>query len=389
MATSLFRRVTRYPANASVDPRENRLTEITAAVLERAPGLALALVGELLGGHPRFGQLASDLAQAAEPRVDVRTQCVTSSGRFADLEIRIRPALRATDATGMLIWVEVKHGSGLHGDQVAAYTQDIADEYRGERLERVVVVLAPRNWVPDRALPPGVPTLAWDNWGRVASDHAARESDPQSRWLLDQYIEYLQEEYLMEPEALTAVSAVALMEANAGEAAAASVCEYADAVVNEAWGQRTKCSKRARRKEPAFGLGYWAHHPPKQGRKSRARTWEPGWFEWGLSATFDMEYLEIDPRGSWVFTAGLTFPGKPAATEAMRDPAMTALGRRGVQYTYFGGYYRLVRFMYPDELLARSSVDEQGRLLGDWLVTTFEAFAKPSAAARKPAKRSS
>ena len=37
---SLFRRVTRYRISPTQDPRENRLTEVTAAVLERVDGLA-------------------------------------------------------------------------------------------------------------------------------------------------------------------------------------------------------------------------------------------------------------------------------------------------------------------------------------------------------------
>lgn len=39
-AMSLYRRVTRYRASLRLDPRENRLTEITAATLERVGGLA-------------------------------------------------------------------------------------------------------------------------------------------------------------------------------------------------------------------------------------------------------------------------------------------------------------------------------------------------------------
>jgi hypothetical protein len=46
MAESLFSRVTRYPPSPSMDPRENRLTEITAAVLERVDELAEKLLLE-------------------------------------------------------------------------------------------------------------------------------------------------------------------------------------------------------------------------------------------------------------------------------------------------------------------------------------------------------
>jgi hypothetical protein len=45
---SLFRRVTRYRIAPTQDPRENRLTEVTAAVLERVDGMAYDVVSAML-----------------------------------------------------------------------------------------------------------------------------------------------------------------------------------------------------------------------------------------------------------------------------------------------------------------------------------------------------
>jgi hypothetical protein len=47
-AMSLLRRVTTYRVSPTQDPRENRLTEITAAVLERVDRLALEVVEGML-----------------------------------------------------------------------------------------------------------------------------------------------------------------------------------------------------------------------------------------------------------------------------------------------------------------------------------------------------
>jgi hypothetical protein len=45
---SFFRRVTRFPLGSAVDPRENRLTEITAAVFDEVPGFARDVTALLL-----------------------------------------------------------------------------------------------------------------------------------------------------------------------------------------------------------------------------------------------------------------------------------------------------------------------------------------------------
>jgi hypothetical protein len=45
---SLFSRATRYTRSPSLDPHENRLTEITAAVLEHVDGLAQKIAEALL-----------------------------------------------------------------------------------------------------------------------------------------------------------------------------------------------------------------------------------------------------------------------------------------------------------------------------------------------------
>lgn len=76
--TPLFRRLSRYP-RGETNPRENRLTEAFAVVLDRVPGLAAALVEEWTG-----------LSVAGQPLVT--TQRPTHSGYFVDLELRFGDA---------------------------------------------------------------------------------------------------------------------------------------------------------------------------------------------------------------------------------------------------------------------------------------------------------
>jgi hypothetical protein len=95
---SLFRRVTRYRVGAAQNPRENRLTEVTAAVLESVDGFAEDALLELLEGIDDDDAAAAsvgpilDVVRALEaPRLTVATQVTTQTGKFVDLQLRFRP----------------------------------------------------------------------------------------------------------------------------------------------------------------------------------------------------------------------------------------------------------------------------------------------------------
>jgi hypothetical protein len=120
----------------SVNPRENRLTEVTAAVLELVHGVTAAFIAGVLGAgiddaqrrdlgpaeHARRRALLADFISLENPRVSVTTQLATRGGRFVDLELLLRPGVGA-QSKGLLLWVEIKHGAGLHGDQLDAYLE--------------------------------------------------------------------------------------------------------------------------------------------------------------------------------------------------------------------------------------------------------------------------
>jgi len=72
--SSLFRRLSRYP-RGEANPRENRLTEAFAVVLERVPGVAAELVKEWTG-LPVEQRLPTVISQRPTPQ-----------GYFVDLEL--------------------------------------------------------------------------------------------------------------------------------------------------------------------------------------------------------------------------------------------------------------------------------------------------------------
>lgn len=392
MRGSLFRRVTRYPVAASLDPRENRLTEVTAAVLDEVNGFAHAFVRHVLdhereavergglaqeqaGDRARLHLLARELKVA---RVEVNTQVGTAQSGFVDLEVLLRPQV-GSPQRGLLVWVEVKHGADLHGDQLKTYLQDIRLRPVADDVERVVVLLAPRGWEPKQedAVPDSVVRAHWQSVGRVAKAALDPAQPAEQNWLLSQYIHYLKEESLSEPEALTAVSALALMEVNRASEAAWGVCEYADTHVQEHWGARgSHRHSTGRTPAPIYGPGYYANYEPHRQGSEAHPGWRGGWFEWGLRDTSRMQYLDETPRGAWAFMAGATFVSREdRPTEVAGNEGWLA-GQVAEGFRPFWiDSYRFARLRYPDELLNETALEPQGHELGRWIVKAFGELA--------------
>jgi hypothetical protein len=395
MPESLFRRVTRYPQSPSLNPRENRLTEVTAAVLERVDGLAQAVVCALLasaGGassndaQPTDAPSSAYVAEIAsreralkaaealiDPRASIRTQLTTPKGRFVDLEIWLQPRRPSERADDIRVWIEAKHGTDVHGDQLEVYLADI-QAYPASH--RVVMLLIPRDQELAALPPDSVPLTTWQTISEVVQKwRRERVCRVEQKWLLDEYASYLYEEGLMDPEALDAAYVLALMEANDAEAAAASICEHADAWVMKHWGARTGfVTRRGASTEPDYGLGYWANYSPDPTSSVAADTWRGGWFEWGMRNTEDMEYVDA-PRGSYAFYAGASFEAKSNPYKTSDNEAwMNARLADGFVRAWFTRY-RMVRLKYPDELLAYTTLEDQGQALGQWVVEAFHVLA--------------
>lgn len=142
------------PAEPTLDPGENRLTESFAAVLERVPGLAAAFVSSF--------DIAP--ADAAWP-LRVTTQRPTVGGKFVDLELEFGEP----SAPELRVWVEVKHGADLHANQLENYLADLrAELHRETRL----LVLAPRESMP--STPDSIPAAL----ALPLSGSASRGDDP-------------------------------------------------------------------------------------------------------------------------------------------------------------------------------------------------------------------
>jgi hypothetical protein len=290
MPESLFSRATRYTRSPSLDPHENRLTEITAAVLERVEGLAQGIAEALLeaacehsrrtladgGDDAKVAEWRSELQRRhvilaaierlEEPRTLVRTQVTTPKGRYVGMEVWLRPKRPADTAEDVVLWLEIKEGSDIHGNQLDVYLEDIAAH---KAVQKAVLLVAPRGQNFASPPPLTVAPVAWQSASAVVAATAAEPATKEvDRWLLDEYAEYLREEGLMDPEALDVGMALALMESNEAEEAAAGICEHADASVAAHWGKRTnQAIPRGNSTDPAYG----STTGPTTSRTARAR----------------------------------------------------------------------------------------------------------------------
>ncbi len=369
MTFSLFGRVTRYAANPSLDPHENRLTEISAAVLERHEGFAWAFARHLVAEASEQAESSTPRAVTDEERarrarvlervealrggrVIVATQKTTRTGRLVDLEFHLRPPLGRV-APDVLLWVEVKHGAGLHGNQLHVYVKDVAFE---AAEYGTVVVLAPRGNMPRvEDLPPEVAAVEWQAVGNVADEWTTRSAAPEQRWLLSEYIAYLKENGLMDPEGLTPVHALALLERDRAEAAMVPICEVADEWVQKNWGERYDYHKSTK-DVPLYGLDYWATYDAHRRGEESSPTWLGGIFDWGLRKASGLSYFDA-PRGAYLFIAGVALATKKENAATADGNEEWVAERRAAGFEYFWHvWYRLARVRYPDSLLSETTV---------------------------------
>lgn len=358
---SFLQRVTRYTAGAT-NQRENRLTEVTAAVIDEVDGLATAFASVLLcacAAGPRPSPAAALLAGLTSPVVRVSTQ-LSVSGGYVDLALSITSGDHA-DARSLLVWIENKHGAELSGNQLDVYRVQISSI---GATESALIVLAPRGSEPAQN---AVPSTTWQRVAEGLRAWSKAESlPPAHRWLLDEYFDYLREEQLMDPDGLNAAHAVALSSIGEAFDALTAVENAAAPLIASSLGQKPR-----RERNPDF---YYAFEQP---------VWDEGEWgavfpEWGLQQTSKMLYSEQSPRGEWAFYAGLSFNN---SSKVLASAALTewrgVLAGLGFQWLHFGSRYRLVRLLYPEQLLGATTTAEQGVALSEFVLEAFRVAPKP------------
>ena len=209
MGSSLFGRIARHPRREGSDEREDRLTEVLAAVLAHPACedlgwfLAKAWLNAAFERHLACSEAIELLRASFEVRpvpCVVRTQFVVHADgrvRRPDLELRFHAPL----GPDVVIWVEVKHGTGPGDKQLCDYV--LAQRLLG--FERgLVLLLAPRadysqRWFERHKVPESVPSLTWQETAETLRQY--NSADETARFLVAELCNYLREERLMGPSA--------------------------------------------------------------------------------------------------------------------------------------------------------------------------------------------
>lgn len=378
---SLFRRASRY-RRASVDPGENRLTEVFAAVLESPNCYGLArhlldgwLAGSFVAAESTLGGLLSSTQTRWETELD------TQWG-FFDGENRRRPdlKLRFTQSEGLhagaicAAWVEVKLSTRPHSGQLAAYSERLRRE-RGENGR--LVLLAPRAGYPfDRAqIPDEVVQVTWEQTGRLLQQYETE--DPVGRFLIDELITYLDEEGLMDPSELTAAQLTALVHYQAGRHVLARICELAGDKVDALWAEGDR-PRPGRYPDRGEATEFWWSYPQEARDGETVAPAGALWPVWELLVSG--AYLLADlPAGIPVFIAGVS--GDPGTALDLAEPVRAELEASQFQilpagYTKSRDHEFVLRVVPVEDLLAPGPVDNQAATLAEWVDDTFRFIAR-------------
>lgn len=385
MSESVFGRIARHVTSLGRVPREDRLTEVFAAVLDSAYGNGLAR-------HLAYSWLTSD--EAADARGSERlkqmgalledsggewTCSVTTQLESRTASVRRRPdlelLLQEHDENGspseeLLLWLEVKNGTGPHDNQLAAYLGLI--KARGVK-NAAVMLLAPRSDYPSFArtqMPSEVPRLTWEGTGRLISSFVA--ADPVSAFLVEQLVDYLQEEELMDPPQLTPKHLIAFDHYQEGIRALVRVCDLADARVCKLWAEHEgKPGTWPKGRKPR---NYWWDYPPDNEEETISIYCETGWGPQWQFFVDSREFLRDGTRGVPVFVVGLAGPA--GGIDRMPDSTRAKLREGGFRLmtraeTLISDYEYAFRVRYPNELFSGGDLASEAEVLANWISTSF------------------
>lgn len=313
---SLFWRLGRFTATPGRDPREDRLTEILAATLERTPSFAQHLMAAwagLLGVHGP---------------VEVTTQRYVAGAGRIDLEL---------SSGRSVLWLECKVDAPLDCGQVERYRDALAREGR----TGVVSWLVPA-WRAEE--PPAEVRL--NTWQDLADElhgwlDGEVDGDAPGRMLAVELLRYLEEERLAGVAGLTTADFAAL----GGYALAEQrLTHLVRAVSDEIATTRGRLPDAAVRQNKLGGaVNFWEHLLPAE---------SSGWprpadgsvnLEW--NGRLDM--WRARPAGAWVFGAGASFE-----VAKVRPPEewLRELGRAGFEYGVHVGWGIVSRYFDADEI---------------------------------------
>jgi len=369
---SLLGRIARHPQRVGRNSAEDRLTEILSAVLDhpQCDGLAVKLVtGWLADGAAGGGAQAVELGRIEELLTQGMWHCSTRTQFIIDVDQQHRrPDLElrfSSDALPeVLVWVEVKHGSEPHTMQLRAYLDAIGE------ANAFVVLLAPRlDYLrfESAEIPPDVLQATWQTTAGIIRSMSGETVVGQ--FLIDELLAYLREERLIDLERITPEHLVALSYHAEALEALEQAWQIADEYVHAHWAPHGPEHVGSRYGETWH---YYPSHPPDVDTPLSSHEQ----FSWSIFHD-GAQYFKNGRRGVPRVVAGVgqwddtALPDIGSEGEdQLRNQKFTILVPKRDVWT--GRGVRTWRMAYPDEILAGSTLVEQGRAVGEWVVEAFK-----------------
>lgn len=371
-----LRRVASRPYRPDRDEREDRLTEIVAAVLEHpecdavAPYLVQGWLSVIAGRQTgplseRALVLMDEMARAGR-LTHVLTQLpietVASGPRRIDLVL-----IFAMENTDLTIYVEAKIDAKPERGQLFGYVEAL-----GSR-PGLVILTAPRSryvgFAPDQ-VPDEVAGIPWETTADLLRSYVPAGAADQL--LVDELLAYMKEEDLVDPEKLDADHIASLVHYNDAWRGLVRVLDIADDYLHREWGAKLDDGEDATER--------WREYPSRLPPGPDGLSSDIEGFTWDV--LWDAGRWFPDRKtGIPIFTVGVfRRPWMSTLTDSvLADHGFELFSRESG--TWRGGrearIYR--RAELDDEqidLLAHGTLLAQGEALGAWIKQAFTALAE-------------
>jgi hypothetical protein len=367
----LFRRIASRPFRSERDEREDRLTEIFAAVLRHrecaslAPYLVRGWLEYIAAERTRLPRecgaalLLNFVPREREPAFVETQTAIREDRRRPDMTLDFTTTARRR----FMVWVEAKIDAPPAGGQLRAYVNRVNRE--SARGHGLVILAAPRaryGTFDRRQVPEDVAEIPWEKTAELL--HSYQWHSEREQLLVDELYKYMQEEDLVDPPKLDSDHIRSLELHSDAERAADAVYDAADSYlrrhgeeISTAEGSVDKTRHqliRAYELRPNFGELY--------------RVW---WW-----AFLDGRRLFGGRRQVPVIAAGLYRHGwmSPPTIELFREQRFVEHSAAHRNWKWPNP--RLMQTIDLDNvpgLMSAETVEQQGDALGEWIKQAFEA----------------
>lgn len=361
-----FGRITRYSTSTVSNPREDRLTEITAVVMQHVPELPSTFARLLLGDQLPAWVQSDKCSVSIETQVPVHGD--TRSG-FVDLVLEFTET-GSERPRSFITYIENKHGSDLSGDdQLDVYLQSMRRLGKSDR--GMLVVLAPASFGSSAADSNRNPVqlVYWEAVASALRVFARTHRTIENSWLLEEFLEYLQQEDLMPAKPLDVESLMYMALYVEASKSVNDLHRLALEQIAEEWGQPGGGGFVLKN----VGPGTYHHFDPGL---IDGHTWSTdGWFEFSLRP----DNRRLGDREVLAFFSGATWTRRAELPPQDWFDSMKTLGFEQFE---MDGYLRCMRIKSPADLLTVSTLHEQGAVVGDWCNETFSILKSSPPVAR-------